>query len=207
MGNVGELGVISDPRVYDFGERMEFSRGQRERSDTALLARIIDGATNVHKTNEHEDRAGVDYVVTLRRGAQVFVDAKTRTRGCSRWWNNGPELALEIWSVMPGGRYKTPSEYQKTGWTLNEQSPVDLILFTFHQSDSEKVYLLPFQLLRMAFRRNVSAWSSAYKVDIQSSSWDRNSWQSMAVFVPASIVVSAIGEVMHGHVSASDIPF
>lgn len=181
-------------RVYDFQERMEFTRGQREQADTDMLKRIIIGAKDVRKTTTAEDRTGVDYVVTLRRDAQVLVDAKTRTPGCARFWKQGPELALEKWSVKP----INSADSGKTGWTLSEQSPVDLILFTFHPSDSERVFLLPFQLLRVAFRRNLDAWFRTYKEDTQSSISNGRRWQSQAVFVPALVVLNAIHDVMEG---------
>lgn len=186
------------PKIYDFAERMEFSRGQREQTDKEILLRVIHGAKAVHKTEQGEDRAGVDYVITMRNGAEVNVDGKTRTPGCSRFWKDGPELALEKWSVMPGGKYNTPVGQSKTGWTLSESSSADLILFTFDIADSERVYLMPFQLLRVAFRENIEEWFERYKVDIQSSSHRGLRWQSQAVFVPARVVMKAVAEVMEG---------
>lgn len=190
--------MSAEPRIYQFTTQMEFSRNRREQTDLAVLTSIITGAVSADKTNTDADKGGVDYVVTLRNGAEVLVDAKTRAAGCSRWWHDGPELALEKWSVMPGGRYNTPAHQQKTGWTLNEQSNVDYILFTFDPQDSERVYLIPFQLLRIAFIYHIYEWYERYKVDTQHSHSNGVRWQSEAVFVPARVVIGAVVAVMEG---------
>jgi hypothetical protein len=182
-------------KSYNFFEMLEYSRGVREQTDLDTIAAMIDGCIDVTKTDVEMDRQGVDYIATLRGGATVLVDAKTRTAGCSRWWRNGPELALEKWSVRPEN-----GQNGKTGWTLCETKQVDYILFTFDPSDSSEVFLYPFQLLRLTFRRNLSTWygSKKYKVDVQNS----GTWRSECVFMPEQIVFNALREVMVGRVAA-----
>lgn len=176
--------------MHDFQENLEFSLGEREKFDISLLREIISGCTDIRKTDVETDRIGVDYVAYLRKGAQVLIDAKTRKPGASKYWkHNEPELALEIWSVCPN-----PSCEGKTGWTLNENSPVDMILYTFDEQDSRKFFLLPFQFLRMAFRRNYSNWVNKYGTRIERN----KAWTSEAVFVPASVVLNALTEEMYG---------
>lgn len=171
--------------MHDFYEKLEYSLGEQEQFDIGLLRHIIPGCQSVTKTNVETDRSGIDYIATLRRGAQINIDAKTRERGASRFWTHGePELALEIWSVVN----------IKTGWTLDEKSNVDYILYTFDRADTNKFYFLPFQLLRSAFVNNYDNWRSTYIVKKQ-----RNySWTSEAVFVPASVVLSEINRQMTG---------
>lgn len=197
MGSLGSGGVIHD---YSFMERLEISRGSREQTDMDILCSWIDGCAGIVKTNLQQDKQGTDYIVTLRNGATVLIDAKTReTRrgGLVRFWSGGadsPDLALEKWSVVPCA--SCPKG--KAGWTLCESKQVDLILFTFDSVDTNKAYLLPFQLLRMAYRRNLIAWHRAYRVQTQSTVLRGQRWQSQCVFVPAKIVVSAIGQVSQG---------
>lgn len=80
----------------------------------------------------------------------------------------------------------------KVGWTLSESSGVDYILFTFDPADTPEVFLYPFQLLRMAFRRNLKTWQKGYKVDKQNS----GQWRSECVFVPESVVWDGIYQAM-----------
>lgn len=182
--------------AYSFAEMLEYSRGVREQTDALTIQSMIDGCTQVVKTGVHDDRAGVDYVATLRKGATVLIDAKTRTPGCSRYWRQGPELALERWSVMPNGKYGATQG--KVGWTLCESKNVDYILFTFDSADSNEVFLYPYQLLRMTFRRMLPHWWQTFKVDIQ----DSVTWQSQCVFVPESVVWDALRDSMRVQVAA-----
>lgn len=173
--------------VHNFSEKLAYSRGIRESSDLDVIYQLLTGCTKVEKTTTEQDKTGVDYIATLRGGASVLIDAKTRTAGCARYWREGPELALETWSVLP-----TSQRGGKTGWTLNETTEVDYILFTFSPDDTDSVFLYPFQMLRVAFRRNLPAWHKKYKVDTQ----DSGGWRSECVFVPESVVWESIREYM-----------
>lgn len=174
--------------IYNFQNRLAMSKGARLDTDKETIHRLLDGCVSVETACTSLDKIGVDYVAKLRRGAKVYVDAKTRERGCSRYWNGCPEVAIEIWSVMPLGKYKTPPERAKAGWTLDESKITDMILYIWHVQDSEIAYLLPFQNLRMATRKNIRNWMSKYKNDIQ----DSECWQSRAVFVPVNEVIQAV---------------
>lgn len=171
---------------YDFSERLGFSKARRQDSDIDTLRAMFPTCASVTKTSEEEDRAGTDYIIQLRRGAQLRVDAKARDRGCRQFWKAGPEVALEIWSVKPGGKYSVSRAV--TGWTLDESKEIDLILFTFDPADHMFAYVRPLPLLRETFRRNYSAWCTSYKTDTQ----DSRSWESECVFVPLVIVDQAI---------------
>jgi hypothetical protein len=176
--------------IYDFHTMLQISRGVREANDLETLKALLPGCIDVHKTDLEQDRSGVDYLATLRRGAVVKIDGKTRTPGCSKWWRNSiPELALEKYSVIP-----CEGNTSKTGWTLSESSEVDYILFTFDPRDSSEVFLYPFQLLRSAFRAEIKAWYRLYRVAQQES----DTWMSECVFVPEPIVWKAVRHIMHG---------
>jgi hypothetical protein len=175
--------------TYDFQERLAFSQGARCASDIETIMGILDGCISVTENAVNGNDQGVDYIATLRRGANVLIDAKTRAVGCSKYWKNKePELAIERWSVMPSGKFDTPAQKAKAGWTIDESKITDMILYTFDASDCETAFLLPFQSLRLAARKMLNEWMDKYKVDIQTSGY----WQSQAVFVPASEVIKAI---------------
>jgi hypothetical protein len=179
--------------TYDFDERLGFSMGARKASDMDTIMALLDGCCSVSPYECRGNDNGIDYIATLRRGAKVNIDVKTREHGCSRFWKNKePELAIEIWSVMPGGAFSTSSHSARAGWTLDESKSTDLVLYTFNADDSSMAFLLPFQSLRMAARRMARDWMSRFKVDIQSSRRGSLQWQSQAVFVPADAVISAI---------------
>lgn len=166
-------------------EKLEYSLGRQQEFDFQLLKQHIPRCQSIRKTDIEQDKSGVDYVATLANGAEVLIDAKTRTAGSSKYWkSNEAELALEVWSVVN----------KKVGWTLNTASNVDYILYTFDKSDWDKYYFLPFQLLRKAFHENFRRWKAEYE---QKEQWS-DGWKSAAIFVPASVVLQAIRETMEG---------
>lgn len=175
--------------TYDFQERLAMSQGARKSTDESTIMALLDGCVTVTSSTAELDKKGVDYIATLRGGADVYIDAKTREEGCSKYWKNGePELAIELWSVMPGGKFNMPRERSKAGWTIDEAKITDMVLYTFSTSDCPTAFLFPFQSLRIAARRMLKHWMQRFKVDIQTS----GNWQSQAVFVPASEVMIAI---------------
>lgn len=177
-------------RIYDFDERLAFSQGRRQQTDMDTIKTMIPGCIDVQIASETLDRQGVDYIATLRRQAEILIDAKTRDAGCSEWWKGQPELALEDWSVIP-----EKGNVGKAGWTLDESKVTDLVLFTFAPEDTAVCYLISFQLLRIAFHRNCCRWREQYKFDVQ----DSGAWRSRCIFVPVSVVFAAIEEVSkHG---------
>lgn len=175
--------------VYNFNDKLAYSQGYRLKTDTQTIANMIPGCSMVNVASLEQDKKGVDYVATLNQGATILIDAKTREPGCSRYWQNGPEIALEVWSVRPGGQHP-----KKPGWTLSTTSNVDYVMFTFDKTDSDQVFMYPFQLLRSAFLKNGRQWHKTYKVGIQNS----GSWQSECIFVPESVVFDAMRQQMLG---------
>ncbi len=175
---------------YEFADCLEFSRGRAAATDRETIKAIIPGCVRVAETGRELDLKGVDFVATLRRGATVNVDLKARRKGCSRHWRRSgpdfepePELALETWSAVPGDEQRG-----KVGWTLDESKITDYTLHVFDPSDTAQVFLLPFQLLRMAFRRRLSDWRGLFRCERQ----DNGDWVSECLFVPAETVIDAI---------------
>ena len=108
--------------MNNFYEKLSYSLGHQQTVDCNILRSHIPKCIGVEKTSVDIDRTGVDYIATLQGGTKIFIDAKTRTPGCSRYWKGEPELAIETWSVV---------EKKIPGWTFNEKSDVDYILYTF----------------------------------------------------------------------------
>lgn len=121
----------------------------------------------------------------------VNIDVKRRTQGVGKWWTNraDPELTLEKWSVCPGG-----TEEERAGWTLDEAKATDYVLYVFDKADTLNAFLLPFQLLRMAFRTHGRAWYGDHKVGRCCT--DGGRYETESVFVPASIVLDAVTDAM-----------
>ncbi len=174
----------------DFDEKLAYSKGKNGENDIQTIRTML-GCLDVRQADVSMDKRGVDYIATLRRGAQVFVDSKTREPGCRKYWRSGEEVAVEIWSVMPGGKHETPIHRAKIGWTLDESKITDYILYTWDKTDCEFAYLVAFQVLRVATRRNLKNWIKMFGTKIQNS----GSWESQAVFVPIGIVLDAMRDV------------
>lgn len=179
---------------YDFAERLTFSQGQVADTSENTIRQMLSGCVSVDKTDVATDKTGIDYIARLRRGGEVFIDHKARERGCSRYWKRGEELALEMWSVKPEkGRHGV------AGWTLDEAKRTHYTLHTFDPSDSQQAYLLPFQLLRVTFRRQYGEWTATFPTATQSS----GKWRSECVFVPASVVLDHLRITMCGNAIAN----
>lgn len=180
-------GVIVMP--CNFQDDLALSKGPCQNRDAEILMAMIPRAISVSQSSLAADKNGVDYIVTLTRGAVLYVDAKTRRPGASKYWQESPDgqlvpdIALEKWSVKPSHGKKG-----KVGWTLCTQKKTDLVLYTFDPSDTPSAFLFSFQLLRMAFHKNLKEWFITYKHAPQ----DNVSWESEAVFVPVPVVQAAV---------------
>jgi len=187
--------------AYGFQERLKFSQGVRMETDTETIKSMLPGCVSVEKASADLDKRGVDYIATLRGGAEVYIDAKTRQ---GKMWSrhfdrNDPEVAIEKWSVCPGGKYNIPEERAKTGWTLDESKITDMILYTWDEA-TDKAYLVPFQTLRTAARLYWCRWERIYKLYRQESHKQGRQWESEAMFIPVSMVLKAMNDVMQGEV-------
>lgn len=175
--------------MNDWNEKLEYSLSAQQQFDISLLKMHLPHCTGIRKTTIEQDKKGVDYIATLKGGAEILIDAKTRTPGSKQYWKNGEaELALETWSVVN----------KKLGWTLSDKTNVDYILFTFAPTEWDKYYFFPFQLLRKAFIANGKQWAEKYSRKVQFTRSYNGCWQSEAIFVPASVVVQAVSDTLRG---------
>lgn len=173
--------------MNDFSACLEYSLGEREQFDISILKRHFFRVKSIEKTDVETDKTGIDYVATLYDGSHFTIDAKTRQEGCSRYWkDNTPELCVEEYS---------DKEREVIGWLFkNSENHPDYILYTFHKHDSNRYYLIPYQLLRRAAKRYWAAWVHDYGVKEQKN----HGWTSTAIFVPAPVLLKAIYECMGG---------
>lgn len=179
--------------AYSFEQMLSFSLNKSFRREEQVIKQMIHGCVKVDRATKGQDKSGIDFWAILESGRKIGVDAKSRQQGCSKYWRQGPEVALELWSVKD-----TLGNNRSIGWTLDQNKDTELILFTFDISDSEMCFLVSFQLLRTAFQRYGKLWSRKFKRDIQNTRHPLSKkilWQSECVFVPWKEVEDALRSV------------
>lgn len=118
-------------------------------------------------------RGGIDRVLTLASGKTLTIDEKVREQD----W---PDILLEYWS--DAGR-KIP------GWVAKDLA-CDFIAYAF--VPSQTCYLLPFQTLRSAWRKNRIDWVRSYKrVEAKNTGYT-----TVSVAVPTSVLLDALADAM-----------
>lgn len=173
--------------TFDFAERLAFSVDGRGEYDVQVILRCLQGTIGVHKADLETDKSGTDYIAVLDSGIKINWDVKRREKGCSQWWTEGPELALETWSVKP----------DRVGWTLDRHKTTDYVLFVFDPADHERAYAIPFQQLRTAFNTKGPRWCEQYHVKEQeTNAGNGRGWKSECVFVPVHEVLDAVNAEM-----------
>ena len=171
--------------MNNFYEKLSYSLGEQQRVDSELLKTCIPNCVSVKKTDTATDKTGIDYVARLDGGAEIYIDAKTRMPGCSRYRKGEPELAIETWSVV---------EKKIPGWTFNEKSDVDYILYTFPKEDYAGYFFIPFQLLRSASIRCYPDWRKRFPKHYQQN----NGYTTEAMFIPADVILAEVKREMQG---------
>jgi hypothetical protein len=119
-------------------------------------------------------RGGIDRVITLASGKTLAVDEKVREQD----W---PDIALEYWSDV---------EHRIPGWVAKDLA-CDFIAYAF--VPSQTCYLLPFQTLRAAWRKNGAAWVRDFQPPIKARN---NGYTTICVGVPTDILLQALGDAM-----------
>jgi hypothetical protein len=185
--------------LYDFDQCLNFSKtAQAESSDILTIKSMLTKCSEVLPANIEMDKSGVDYIAKTESGREIYIDIKTRTQGCSKYWRaksrsgeSIPELAIETWSVIPNEQQKSG----KIGWTLDHKKETDLILYRFDESDHGRAFLLCFHTLRMAAEKKIDDWRNSCKVDRQRN----HGYYSESIFVRADWVLDSMRSVMCGH--------
>ena len=118
-------------------------------------------------------RGGIDRVLTLASGKTLLVDDKVRAED----W---PDILLEYWS----------DEKRKIkGWVAKDLA-CDFIAYAF--IPSQTCYMLPFQTLRSAWRKNCKKWVRSYKrIEAQNKGY-----VTVSVAVPTKVLLESLSDSM-----------
>lgn len=114
-------------------------------------------------------RGGIDRVLTLTSGKTLTVDEKVREQD----W---PDILLEYWSDRDR---KTP------GWVAKDLA-CDFIAYAF--VPSQTCYLLPFQTLRQAWRKNCKDWVARHR-RVEANN---GSYVTVSVAVPTEVLLRSL---------------
>lgn len=179
-------------KIFDCRADIEKSATEQAiKLDKAIIRKIFPDCKKIIVTGIEVDDLGIDYTAVLENGRQVRVDIKKRSKGCSKFWRQGPELQIEIWSNV---------EYRHVGWSVDDTKKTDLIIYVFDRFDYDRFYVFDARLLRKTIMIYGREWYKKYKSAYQYNKADGKSWRSQCMFVPAGVVVSAMQELkqMHG---------
>lgn len=178
----------SEPREYDFSERMAMSQGVAASADIcAILLQEIPGSLAVYPAHPTNDRKGVDWWIEMSSGTHLAVDAKVRERDWAVTHPDEDDLALETWSVM---------ESKAPGWTRDAGKRCDYVLWLW--KDTGRFCLLPFPPLCRVFSEHWEAWCIQYRVSRQYTAWRSGDYHSECVFVPRRTIWNAIYQRIGG---------
>jgi len=135
--------------VHDFAERLEHSLSLSDEADWVefyrriwpdmLLCARIDADSRLQ-------RLGVDRMI-MRGGHEVpiYVDEKKRDKDFG-------DVLLEEWSVFYGDGHPR----NVVGWALDSNKVCNYVAYAV--LPARRCYLLPFEVLRLAFKANAEDW-------------------------------------------------
>ena len=170
--------------THNFRNYLEYSiNPELIQKDIETIKKLFPDAVRIEKTPTNKDDGGVDYWVYLE-GKRYGIDIKRRTAGCSKFWKEGPELALELWSNV---------EKRQIGWTLDESKKTDIVIFIFDDSDFEQAIWFWFKELLAVFQKQGRNWYDTYFSQYQKTFGINEKWyHSRVLFVPFIVVWTEI---------------
>lgn len=127
------------------------------------------------KTDGWAQRGGIDRVIVLASGRQLWVDEKVRPK------YDFPDICLEYWSDT---KRKVP------GWIAKDLA-CDYIAYLIVKSG--QCYLLPFHLLRVAWKLHRHEWCKKYK---QVKAHNEQGFLTTSIAVPVETLLAAMAEAM-----------
>lgn len=122
-------------------------------------------------------RGGIDTVLTLQDGSTIKIDEKVRSKVFD-------DFCLEYWSNI---------ERRIPGWVAKDLA-CDFIAYAF--IPTRTCYLLPFLLLRRAWRLHYREWVTRYKRIEAVNRVGEATYTTVSVAVPIREVLAAIGDAM-----------
>lgn len=174
--------------VHDFAERLEYSqRLSNEPEWIAFYQRLWPEALSIVRLDADSkwQRAGVDRMIILPNGKEVLIDEKNREKDFS-------DILLEEWSVFFGDAHPE----NKLGWTLDPSKHIEYVAYAIHPL--QRCYLLPFELLRLAFKHYLPAWKQRKtgKLNWYPKDAKNNGYVTRNCAVPWTILKDALAEQM-----------
>jgi hypothetical protein len=163
-------------KVHDFRESLELSHEQSGASWWGEVYRAafpgLESMVCVRKDGWAQ-RGGIDRVLTLGCGKTLTIDEKVRAKDYG-------DILLEVWS---------DHERRIPGWVAKDLA-CDFIAYAI--IPTETCYLLPFQTLREAWRRNGRTWWARNRVRPAQN----HGYQTVSVAVPVDDLMAALSDAM-----------
>ena len=131
---------------------------------------------------------GVDREIKLANGKQFTIDEKKRKKDYG-------DIALEMWSQYYGHEHPK----NKVGWALDRQKRCDFVAYAV--VPAQRCYLLPTEILRLAFHRHCRHWLKA--ANCRMSDAQNNGYVTRNICVPWSVLSQAMTEEMTRDFSSS----
>ena len=114
--------------IYPFHQKLN----QANSVDVKLLDKVLDNflpnALALHRSNEANDRIGIDYFLENHKGHITNIDMKIREKDFGK-----DDLALEIWQCQ---------RREIIGWSRDYRKQTDYVCWIFE--DTKKICMLPF---------------------------------------------------------------
>ena len=163
-------------KVHNFNEQLQFSRGQiKEYWWEEIYFKAFPTLKSVVEITEDgwAQRAGIDRLIILNSGKQIYVDEKVRR-------NNYGDILLEYWS---------DEEKQRPGWIAKDLA-TDFIAYAI--VPIRECYLLPFHTLRRAWKENRFNWVRNYK-EVRAQN---RGYVTVSVAIPTDILLKSLQDAM-----------
>lgn len=182
--------------IFDECKEIEYNHKPR---DLEILKQYFPNSRIIPGTKE-QDRRGIDWVVMTQDNREIYIDTKTRTHRGSELSCLGkpyPEIILELWSIMPGGKYNTPIGRSRIGWSKDETKLTNYVLYTFHPDICTKHYLFRFKTLKHIVAIREALWRTKNDKKFKSNITIRiisseKSWESECAYVPVNLIFKEI---------------
>jgi hypothetical protein len=170
---------------YGFTDKLEESNNNLIEREMNAIKIFFPNAYKIETIKDvNTDRKGCDVIAHYTNGNKWLIERKMRVKGCSRFWKSGiPDLAPEIWSVVPEkGRDGV------VGWTLDKSKITEWVVCTYHPKDTMKCFCINFYEYRDFFTSNKNKLiREGYRTAYQNS----GGWKSECIFIPVDVIKCA----------------
>ena len=141
--------------MNDFATDLEYSLKERDNElFDSFYSEAFPGLESIEFVDDIEtQKMGIDKILQFENGRRLTVDEKKRR-------DVYDDVLLEIWSIWS-------DQKKKLGWLFTTQC--DLIVYA--KITVGVVYLLPVDLLRMAWRTNRSKWWKYKRVEAKNNGY------------------------------------